>query len=162
MALKKNLPERVTGTFCQPELAYTNGGKPYTKFTIAKPNPKGRPQNGQQPEYGTPIWFNCTFWGDEFHSAEDIAQIPDKSVYMTVEVTTKQFDGKDGKPIQNKHVDAILGIRQKEQRQQGQQQNQGYNQGQQKNQQQGQQAQKQYSTPARSQGNSDFDDDYVF
>ena len=75
-----------------PEMRYTQNGKPQTRFRVAA-NSRWRDANGQLQEHTE--WFNVLAWE---HLAEVCNQYITKgsSVYVEGRLRTHAFDGQDG------------------------------------------------------------------
>ncbi|WP_266194706.1 single-stranded DNA-binding protein, partial [Salmonella enterica] len=71
----------VTGNIAQPELRFTNNGKPVLELRIGATPRKQNPQTKEWEDWGAPLWYSATFWEAE---AEHLAQTLQKGMKVTV------------------------------------------------------------------------------
>jgi single-strand DNA-binding protein len=74
-----------------PEIKFTQGGKPYVNFTIAKNHGKKNPQTGEW-EVGEPSYIDCSIFGE---MAENFVNSFSKGTRLMVTGSLKQNSWED-------------------------------------------------------------------
>ena len=85
----------IQGRIAEPELKYTQGGKPVLDLRIcATPRKKDR-DTGEWSDDGSELWVSAPFWGDE---AERLAEVLTRGDQVTVtgSVAQEEFTRRDG------------------------------------------------------------------
>jgi single-strand DNA-binding protein len=77
----------------EPEMSYTDGGRPYTKFSLAVNRRWKDRQSGERREETT--WFNVTGW-DQLAEIMNSYLHKGSKVYIEGRMTSHKYTGQDG------------------------------------------------------------------
>lgn len=98
------------GNVVNPELKFSNDGKPYYVFSVAENHQRKSRDTGNYEDSGT-SWRRVSFWGNKMFSPEALAEVLLANEYalVTGDEETVNYTKKDGTPgssveVRAKHV----------------------------------------------------------